>query len=126
MPIHDIAVLEPRSRAIPGRVVLTEVCSKEVKNMANIKDATIIASFLGGRREDWSSIETTLRRRFAPEVTSCGPSGCTATTADDHVCCSSGGFVDMEDGDAKSEEQAVGPDVHICRVGTPHSHPLAK
>ena len=61
VPTHEIDVLVPKSFAMPGSVVDTDTCSKEVKNIARISDIVINANFFGGIRDDWSCRDTTFR-----------------------------------------------------------------
>jgi hypothetical protein len=60
-----------------------------------MSDNTTIASFFGGRRDDWSSMETTLRNAFPDAVLRFGVSGCSATAGDDGAIDTSDS-VDME------------------------------
>ena len=62
VPTQEMALLVPKSRAIPGNAVDTEAISNEERKMVHMRENTTTKSFVGGIRDDWSSIETTSRR----------------------------------------------------------------
>ena len=70
MPTQEIAVLVPKSRAMPGNAVETETISNAERKMVHIRENTTTKSFFGSIRDDWSSIEMTLRGA-PPEASVC-------------------------------------------------------
>jgi len=62
VPTQEMAVLVPKSRAMPGNAVDTETVSNAERKMVHVRENTTTKSFFGGIRDDWSSIETTSRR----------------------------------------------------------------
>jgi hypothetical protein len=52
MPTQEIAALAPKSLAIPGNVVDTETCSKELKKIAKMRESITTKSFFAGIRDD--------------------------------------------------------------------------
>lgn len=52
VPTHDMAVLAPKSFAMPGNVVDTETCSNQLRKIANTNDRVMTYNFFGGNRDD--------------------------------------------------------------------------